>query len=149
MTGGEALLQSLKRQQVDTIFGLVGNQLAALYDAWIEHPEIREVGVRHEQGAAYMALGYAWASGWPSICVTASGPPRRPECGGSHGDCCGGEYTCSAHQRAGYQYCFGQGQEIGSPARSSVGDVRTYAQRLARRGFSRGRANLRAFRTAA
>ncbi|MBI2908985.1 MAG: thiamine pyrophosphate-binding protein [Chloroflexi bacterium] len=74
MTGGEALLQSLKRNRVDTVFSLVGNQLATFYDAWIEHPEIREIGVRHELGGGYMALGYAWASGKPGVCVTVGGP---------------------------------------------------------------------------
>ncbi|MBI2910253.1 MAG: thiamine pyrophosphate-binding protein [Chloroflexi bacterium] len=74
MTGGEAVLQSLGRHQIDTIFGIAGNQLGAFYDAWIDHPEIREVGVRHEQGAAYMALGYAWSTGRPGVCATIGGP---------------------------------------------------------------------------
>lgn len=74
ITGGEALLLSLKRHGVDTVFGLVGHQLGAFYNSWLDHPEVREIGVRHEQAAAYMALGYAWVTGRPGVCATVSGP---------------------------------------------------------------------------
>ncbi|MEK7681689.1 MAG: thiamine pyrophosphate-binding protein [Chloroflexota bacterium] len=74
ITGGEALLRALKRNSVDTIFGLVGQQMAAFYNAWNDHPDVREVGVRHEQAAAYMAMGYAAVAARPGVCLTVSGP---------------------------------------------------------------------------
>ena len=58
MTGGQALIKSLYREGVRTIFGMPGIQLA-IYD----EPGIRFITVRHEQAAAYMAFGYSKAGG--------------------------------------------------------------------------------------
>jgi thiamine pyrophosphate-dependent acetolactate synthase large subunit-like protein len=75
MTGGEAVVQSLIRQGVDTIFALPGVQLdglfSALYDA---RDRIRVIHTRHEQAAAYMADGYARVSGREGVCVVVPGP---------------------------------------------------------------------------
>ena len=60
MTGGQALVRSLKREGVRTIFGLPGTQLDYAFDALYEEREtIRVVHTRHEQGSAYLADGYA------------------------------------------------------------------------------------------
>src|SRR6516165_11970402 len=64
MTGGGALVEMLRRHQVDTIFALPGVQNDALFVAFYDAGEaLRVIHTRHEQGAAYMAFGYARASG--------------------------------------------------------------------------------------
>jgi acetolactate synthase-1/2/3 large subunit len=73
MTGAEAVLESLKREGVDVVFGLPGGVLLPLYDA-IYRSEIRHILVRHEQGAAHMADGYARATGKVGVCIATSGP---------------------------------------------------------------------------
>jgi acetolactate synthase-1/2/3 large subunit len=85
MTGGGALVEMLKRHGVDTLFALPGVQndalFVALYDA---NDTIRVIHTRHEQAAAYMALGYARASGRPGAYAVVPGPgcstppPRSP-----------------------------------------------------------------------
>ncbi len=63
MTGGQALIKSLYREGVKTIFGMPGVQLYHAMDAIYEEPGIRFITVRHEQAAAYMAFGYSKAGG--------------------------------------------------------------------------------------
>ena len=57
MTGGEAIVRSLAAERVEVIFGLPGVHAMRLYDALHGHREVRYIGVRHEQAAAYMADG--------------------------------------------------------------------------------------------
>ncbi|HNY34168.1 MAG TPA: thiamine pyrophosphate-binding protein, partial [Methanothrix soehngenii] len=73
MTGAQAVLESLKREGVDVVFGLPGGVLLPLYDA-IYKSDIRHILVRHEQGAAHMADGYARATGKVGVCIATSGP---------------------------------------------------------------------------
>ena len=73
MTGAQAVLECLKREGVDVMFGLPGGVLLPLYDA-IYHSDIRHILVRHEQGAAHMADGYARATGKVGVCIATSGP---------------------------------------------------------------------------
>ena len=63
MTGGQALIKSLYREGVTTIFGMPGVQLYHAMDAIYDEPGIRFITVRHEQAAAYMAFGYSKAGG--------------------------------------------------------------------------------------
>lgn len=74
-TGGEALVHGLLSHGIDTIFGLPGVQndyfYTAAYDA---RDHLRTIHTRHEQGAAYMALGYALASGKTGVYVVVPGP---------------------------------------------------------------------------
>ena len=63
MTGGQALIKSLHREGVRTIFGMPGVQLYHAMDALYDEPGIRFITVRHEQAAAYMAFGYSKAGG--------------------------------------------------------------------------------------
>src|SRR5438093_4733165 len=79
MTGGQALVESLRRHGVDTLFALPGVQndalFNALYDAggaWV--PAIRVIHTRHEQGAAYMAYGYAKSTGRVGAYAVVPGP---------------------------------------------------------------------------
>ncbi|MEM9681810.1 MAG: thiamine pyrophosphate-dependent enzyme [Pseudomonadota bacterium] len=75
MTGGQAIVQSLIRNGVDTVFGLPGVQLDHTFDAFHEsQEEVRVIHTRHEQGAAYMALGYAQSTGRVGTCIVVPGP---------------------------------------------------------------------------
>jgi acetolactate synthase-1/2/3 large subunit len=75
MTGGQALVQQLKLEGVDTIFGLPGVQLDYAFDAlYDEKDSIRVIHTRHEQGTAYMADGYARATGRVGVCLVVPGP---------------------------------------------------------------------------
>src|ERR1700722_13285449 len=62
-TGGEIIWECLKREGVRHIFGYPGGAILPAYDALCKYPEIHHVLVRHEQGAAHMADGYARAGG--------------------------------------------------------------------------------------
>lgn len=74
MTGAKALLESLERQKVDTIFGILGGAILPVYDALCGNTKIRHILARHEQCAAHEAEGYARASGRAGVCMATSGP---------------------------------------------------------------------------
>ena len=74
ITGGQALVQSLIAEGVEVVFGIPGIHAVAIYDALYEHPQLWHITTRHEQGAAYMADGYARASGKPGVFITTTGP---------------------------------------------------------------------------
>ena len=75
VTGGEAVVKALLAQGVDTIFGLPGVQNDWLFNALYDHrDQIKVIHPRHEQGAGYMALGYAQASGKVGVCSVVPGP---------------------------------------------------------------------------
>ena len=74
MTGGEAVVRSLKAHGVDTVFGIPGTHNLGIYDALRETSSIRHFLARHEQGAAFMADGYARASGKVGVCLSTTGP---------------------------------------------------------------------------
>lgn len=74
MTGGEAVVRSLESEGVRAVFGLPGTHALAMFDALHDAPSIRRITTRHEQGAAYMADGYARASGDVGVCLTSTGP---------------------------------------------------------------------------
>ena len=74
MTGGQALIKSLYREGVRVIFGLPGVQMYNAIDPILDEPGMRLITVRHEQAAAYMADGYARASGQPGTCMVVPGP---------------------------------------------------------------------------
>ncbi|MGH6650475.1 MAG: thiamine pyrophosphate-binding protein, partial [Sphingopyxis sp.] len=75
MTGAEALLTQIRANGVDTIFGLPGGQLDYFFDAMFHAgDELRVFCTRHEQGAAYMAFGYARSTGKPGVYTVVPGP---------------------------------------------------------------------------
>src|SRR5512145_172421 len=74
MSGAQALLESLERQKVDTIFGILGGAILPVYDALWGNKKIRHILARHEQCAAHEAEGYAKASGRVGVCMATSGP---------------------------------------------------------------------------
>ncbi|MBO0710253.1 MAG: hypothetical protein J2P47_03120 [Acetobacteraceae bacterium] len=75
MTGGEAIVDGLLRHGIDTVFGLPGVQVYGLFDAFARNANrLRLINARHEQTTAYMALGYACATGRPSAYAVVPGP---------------------------------------------------------------------------
>ncbi|GHU94788.1 acetolactate synthase [Deltaproteobacteria bacterium] len=73
-TGAWIVLESLKREGVEVLFGYPGGAILDIYDELPKHPELRHVLVRHEQGAVHAADGYARASGKVGACLVTSGP---------------------------------------------------------------------------
>lgn len=71
--GADALLRALEAEGVATVFGYPGGAIMPVYDALVDSP-IRHILVRHEQGAALAANGYARASGKVGVCMATSGP---------------------------------------------------------------------------
>ena len=75
LTGSEILVECLKEQGVDTVFGYPGGAILNIYDALYKHSgEIRHILTSHEQGAAHAADGYARATGKVGVCMATSGP---------------------------------------------------------------------------
>src|SRR5689334_18681878 len=75
MTGGQALVRALVREGVTMLFALPGVQLDWVFDALYDvRDQIKVVHVRHEQATAYMADGYARASGRVGVCMMVPGP---------------------------------------------------------------------------
>lgn len=75
MTGGQALVRSLKQYDINTIFGLPGVQLDNTFDALYEEQDaIKVLHTRHEQACAYMAFGYAASTGKVGTCLVVPGP---------------------------------------------------------------------------
>ncbi|MHA3977302.1 acetolactate synthase 3 large subunit [Halovulum sp. GXIMD14794] len=74
MTGAQMVVQALKDQGVDTVFGYPGGAVLPIYDEIFQQNEIRHILVRHEQGATHAAEGYARATGKPGVVLVTSGP---------------------------------------------------------------------------
>jgi len=72
--GSEILFECLRREGVEVIFGYPGGSVIPIFDAMYDVKDIRFVLVRHEQGAAHMADGYARVTGKPGVCIATSGP---------------------------------------------------------------------------
>ncbi|QYK40275.1 MAG: acetolactate synthase 3 large subunit [Paracoccaceae bacterium] len=74
MTGARMVVQALKDQGVDTVFGYPGGAVLPIYDEIFQQNDIRHILVRHEQGAVHMAEGYARSTGKPGVVLVTSGP---------------------------------------------------------------------------
>ena len=74
MTGAKMVVQALKDQGVDTVFGYPGGAVLPIYDEIFQQNEIRHILVRHEQGAVHAAEGYARSTGRPGVVLVTSGP---------------------------------------------------------------------------
>ena len=74
MSGAKAVVECLKEQGVDTIFGYPGGMILPMYDVLVDEKDIRQILVTHEQNAAHAADGYARASGKVGVCMATSGP---------------------------------------------------------------------------
>ena len=74
MNGAQIVVEALKRQGVEYIFGYPGGACMPIFDALVDAPEQKIILVRHEQGATHMADGYAKATGKPGVVLVTSGP---------------------------------------------------------------------------
>ncbi|GGE01749.1 acetolactate synthase, large subunit [Gemmobacter megaterium] len=74
MTGARMVVQALKDQGVEVVFGYPGGAVLPIYDEIFQQNDIRHVLVRHEQGAVHMAEGYARSTGKPGVVLVTSGP---------------------------------------------------------------------------
>ena len=75
LTGAEIIIECLKEQKVDTVFGYPGGAILNVYDALYKHSdEIQHILTSHEQGASHAADGYARATGKVGVCLATSGP---------------------------------------------------------------------------
>lgn len=74
MTGARMVVQALKEQGVEVVFGYPGGAVLPIYDEIFQQNEIRHILVRHEQGATHAAEGYARATGKPGVVLVTSGP---------------------------------------------------------------------------
>ena len=74
LNGSQIIIECLKEQGVDTVFGYPGGTILNVYDELYRHPEIRHILTSHEQGASHAADGYARATGKVGVCFATSGP---------------------------------------------------------------------------
>ena len=74
LTGAQIVCESLVREGVEVIFGFPGGAILPFYDTLPQYPQLRHILVRHEQGAAHAADGYARATGRVGVCCATSGP---------------------------------------------------------------------------
>jgi len=74
MTGAQMVVQALKDQGVDTVFGYPGGAVLPIYDEIFQQQDIRHILVRHEQAATHAAEGYARSTGKPGVVLVTSGP---------------------------------------------------------------------------
>ena len=74
MTGAKMVVQALKDQGVEVVFGYPGGAVLPIYDEIFQQNEIKHILVRHEQGAVHMAEGYARSTGKPGVVLVTSGP---------------------------------------------------------------------------
>ena len=75
MTGGQAITETLKVHDVDTIFGIISIHTLDLFDSLFDNQDsLRFIGGRQELGCGFMADGYARATGKPGILLTSTGP---------------------------------------------------------------------------
>ena len=74
MSAGKWVVEVLRSQGVRYVYGVVGSAFLEIMDAMYGLEDIEFVGTRHEQGAAFMALGYAHATGKPGVCLVTNGP---------------------------------------------------------------------------
>jgi acetolactate synthase-1/2/3 large subunit len=72
--GADVVCEAIVRQGVDVLWGIPGGVILPLYDVFVDHPDLRTILVRHEQGAAHAADGYARATGRVGVCLGTSGP---------------------------------------------------------------------------
>ncbi len=74
LTGAQIVCESLLKEGVEVIFGFPGGAILPFYDTLPQYPQLRHILVRHEQGAAHAADGYARATGRAGVCCATSGP---------------------------------------------------------------------------
>ena len=121
-TGGEAVVEALIAHGIDTLFGLPGIQNDWLYNALFDNREkIKVIHTRHEQGTAYMALGYAQATGQPAVFNVVPGPGiLNASAGLATAYSLNAKVLCLSGQIASHQIGKGLGQLHEIPHQSEV-----------------------------
>ena len=132
MTGGQALVASLEREGIDTIFGLPGLQLDGAFDALYDRQDaIRVLHPRHEQATAYMADGFARTTGRVGTCLVVPGPGLLNAAAGlSTAYACNSPVLCVAGQIQSDLIEFGRGLLHEIP--NQLGMVRSVTKHAAR-----------------
>lgn len=74
LTGAEIVIECLKKEGIDYVFGYPGGAVLHIYDAFYKQQDVQHILVRHEQGATHAADGYARATGKPGVVLVTSGP---------------------------------------------------------------------------
>jgi acetolactate synthase-1/2/3 large subunit len=74
LTGAEIIIECLKAEDVDYVFGYPGGAVLHIYDAFYKQDDVQHILVRHEQGATHAADGYARSTGKPGVVLVTSGP---------------------------------------------------------------------------
>jgi len=74
LSGAEIVVQSLKDEGVECVFGYPGGSVLHIYDAIFKQQDVKHILVRHEQGATHAADGYARSTGKPGVVLVTSGP---------------------------------------------------------------------------
>jgi len=74
LTGAEIIIECLKAEGIDYVFGYPGGAVLHIYDAFYQQDDVQHILVRHEQGATHAADGYARATGKPGVVLVTSGP---------------------------------------------------------------------------
>ncbi len=74
LTGAEVIIECLKAEGIDYVFGYPGGAVLHIYDAFYQQEDVQHILVRHEQGATHAADGYARATGKPGVVLVTSGP---------------------------------------------------------------------------
>ncbi len=74
LTGAEVIIECLKAEGIDYVFGYPGGAVLHIYDAFYQQDDVQHILVRHEQGATHAADGYARATGKPGVVLVTSGP---------------------------------------------------------------------------
>lgn len=135
LTGGQALVQQMKREGVKVVFGLPGVQLDWAFDALFEEREqIRVIHTRHEQATSYMADGYARTSGQVGTCLVVPGPGiLNASAGLATAYACSSPVLCVAGQIASDLIGVGRGvlHEIDRQL-EAIGSVTKWAARVMR-----------------
>ncbi len=94
------VLEALKDNGVDTLFGYPGGAVLPIYDEIFQQEEVRHILVRHEQGAGHAAEGYARSTGKPG-CHAGNIGSRGNKCGDAVAGCADGFHSAGLHNRAG------------------------------------------------
>ena len=85
LNGSQIIIECLKEQGVDTVFGYPGGAILNVYDAIYQQSDIKHVLTSHEQGASHAADGYARSTGKVGVCFATSGPGATNLVTGIHG----------------------------------------------------------------
>ena len=134
LSGSQIIMQFLKDEGVEYVFGYPGGAVLHIYDEIYEQDDVKHILVRHEQGATHMADGYARATGKPGVVLVTSGP-RRHECGHRHRDRAHGLDPHGGDYRTGTHPCDRQRRVPGGRLRRNHPSVRQ--AQLSRQGCPR------------